>query len=85
MEDRAQDLRIKLCEIDNGRFEDIIHAVKLTDVCQDCDSFNMSVKDQRKAYRCHCMPSCIAATLNTRLVSYLNWKLGWISQEDHMK
>jgi len=80
----ALDLRIALCEIDNGRFEDIIHTLKLSDECAMCDFFNLSIKDLRQGYRCRCSPSCIAATLHPEIVSYLNWKLGWIEESEHI-
>lgn len=80
----ALDLRIALYEIDDGRFKDILHVLKFNDSCSKCDFFNLSIKDERWRYRCNCMPSCIAATLHPNAVSYLNWKLGWIDNEEHL-
>ena len=75
------DLRIALCEIDGGRFKDIIHTFIISDECAKCDYFNLSINDPNQRYRCRCSPSCIAATLHPDLVSYLNWKLGWVNYE----
>ena len=77
------DLRINLCEIDNGRFADIIHALKINDACDKCDYFNPTIQDHNKRFRCHCLGSCIAATLHPNLQSYLWWKLGWIEESSH--
>lgn len=81
--DREPDIKIKLCEIDGGRFKDIIQALDITDVCGRCNYFNLSINDRTKGYRCHCTGSCIAATLHTKLISYLNWKMGWITEKQH--
>lgn len=81
---KTVDLHAALCEIDNGRFKKIIHALKPGDSCSSCHSFNLSVKDIWKQYRCRCMPSCVAATLHPDLISYLNWKMGWIRESEHL-
>jgi len=78
------DLRIALCECDNNRFDDIIHALEIGDKCSSCDFFNLAIKDKKQQYRCRCMPSCIAATLHPNAVSYLNLKLGWIDEKEHL-
>ncbi len=79
-----RDLVCALCEVDNGRFEDIIHVIKFTDSCAECDHFNLSINDWRRGYRCKCMPLCAAATLSKELISYLNWKLNWIDERQHL-
>lgn len=78
-------LHIDLCEIDYPRFVKIIEALQIDDTCIKCDFFNLSIKDQRQQYRCKCSPSCIADTLHPRLISYFNWKLGLITQEEHFE
>jgi len=79
-------LRIALCEIDKGRFEDIIHALRIKDVCAICSYFNRSLTPSpENQYRCHCLGTCIDATLHPQAVSYLNWKLGWIDEATHRK
>lgn len=78
-------LKQSLREIDDGRFKDIVNAMNVHEICGDCDHFNLSLKDQGKGYRCKCMPSCIADTLSDKLISYMNWKLGWIDEKDHLK
>jgi len=78
------DLVLKLREIDAGRFGKLLRALEVTEECGRCDHFNLSVNDPDKGYRCYCESSCIAATLSPRLISYLNWKLGWITQGKHL-
>jgi hypothetical protein len=80
----ALDLKIALCDIDNGRFEDIIHVLRFVDSCSKCSHFNLSINDQFEGYRCKCAPKCIAATLSNKLLSYLNWKIGWIDEKQHL-
>ena len=75
----------KLCEIDKGRFRGLINGINVSETCQKCNSFNLAIKDKWKSYRCAVAGTCPAATLHPHLVSYLNWKLGWISGKDHMK
>lgn len=75
------ELRMALCEIDNGRFDDIIHVLKFTDSCSSCGYFNLAAKDR---YRCRCAPLCIAATLHPDLISYINWKRGWIDENEYL-
>ena len=76
------DLKQSLCEIDNGRFLKVINTFSISDACSKCDYFNLTIQNKRQAYRCRCSPSCIAATLHPEIVSYLNWKLGWIKDTD---
>lgn len=76
-------LKLDLCEIDNGRFEDVVHAIGVKDVCGQCGYFNPTIKDPMKRCRCYTMPGCIAATLHPNLQSYLWWKLGWIEEAEH--
>lgn len=71
-------LRILLCEIDDRRFEDIVHVLGITDKCGMCDFFNLSIKDKTKQYRCRSAPKCIAATLHPDVIVYLNTKMGWV-------
>lgn len=78
-------LKESLCDIEGGRFKNIINAMNVEEVCGKCDHFNLSINDPSEGYRCKCMPSCIADTLSSKLISYLNWKLGWIDEKDHMK
>jgi len=78
------DLSIALCECDNNRFDDIIHVLNIGDKCSVCDFFNLAIKDEQQQYRCHCIPNCIAATLHPNVVSYLNFKLGWIDEKEHL-
>lgn len=84
-EDLKDNERFKetLCEIDNRRFERIILAMNICDVCEKCNYFNPTINDPMKAYRCFVFTGCIAATLHPRVQSYLWLKLGWISEKEH--
>jgi len=82
--DNNDTLMDTLCKIDKGRFKDLITAINVSETCQKCNSFNLAIKDKWKSYKCCCAGSCPAATLHPHLVSYLNWKLGWISENEHM-
>lgn len=79
------DLQTALIDIEDGRFKNIINALEIKEVCGECDHFNLSIQDPREGYRCKCTPSCIAATLNTSVISYLNYKLGWIDELAHFE
>jgi hypothetical protein len=72
-------LRLKLCEIDNGRYEDIIHVLDIKEFCAECYYFNKSILDPLAAFRCRIAPKCIAATLHPALIMYLNIRLGWVN------
>lgn len=76
-------LKLDLCEIDGGRFEDVVHTLDVKDICEKCGYFNPAIKDPGQRYRCHTMPHCIAATLHPRMQSYMWWKLGWIDEAAH--
>jgi hypothetical protein len=75
------DLTDKLKKIDNGRFEKIMSVLDISDVCFECGYFNLTKGD---FYRCRVFPGCIGATLSKDLISYLNWKLDFISSEEHL-
>lgn len=75
------DFKIALLEIDNGRFEDMIHALNVVKECEQCGFFNPA---KSEIYRCYCIGSCIAATLHPNLQSYLRWKLGWQDEAAHL-
>ncbi len=80
----ANNLKKSLYAIDNGRFKDIINVLDVSDECATCDFFNLTIKNERHQHRCKCMSSCIAATLHPDVISYLNWKLEWISANKHL-
>ncbi len=80
----GEQLKIAIIDIDKGRFKKVINTFNLGNVCAKCDYFNYSINDKRKRYRCYCIPSCLSATLNPRVISYINCKLGWITKEDHI-
>ena len=72
------DLKAKLCDIDDGRFEDIIHTLSIPDDCSKCKYFNLSTEDKTQAYKCYISSSCIAATLSSDVIEHMNQELGWI-------
>jgi len=71
--------------IDNGRFKALLDHFTLDDNCFKCNFFNLSIKDVGFGFRCYSCPSCPAATLHPRVISYLNWKSGLITAEEHEK
>lgn len=79
----TKNFKIRLLEIEDGRFSGIINALNVHDYCAECAYFNPTINDTSKGYRCKCVPSCIAATLHPDLQSYLWHKLGWIDQDTH--
>lgn len=68
-------LKEKLIEVDNGRFKKLILSLNVTSSCEKCFHFVPTIKDQSKAYRCKCVPTCIAATIHPDLQEYLWSKL----------
>ena len=74
----------RLKEIDNGRFAKLIDAIDVTEECQQCFYLNPKVTDPGMGYRCRCVGSCIAVTLSNEVKSYLFWKLGEITEEQHV-
>ncbi len=74
----------RLKEIDNGRFVDIINPLLIMDACPHCFYLNPKVTDPALGFRCHSIGSCIAATLSDDFKSYLFWKLGEITEEQHL-
>lgn len=84
---KTTQLRIDLCEIDPGRFDNIIHALDgLCGTCKKCAYFNKSLpNDGSNLYRCRVIGSCPAATLHPDVVSYFNWKLGWIPEKQYLQ
>lgn len=74
----------RLKEIDKGRFAKLIDAISVTDECQQCFYLNPKISDSGLGYRCRSAGSCIAATLSNEVKSYLFWKLGEITEEQHM-
>lgn len=78
------DLTELLYSIDNGRFERLRDVLKIDNVCWGCSYFNQTLeKTPYNTYRCNCAPSCIAATLNPALISYLLWRTGIKTEEQH--
>jgi hypothetical protein len=74
----------KLIAIDEGRFSNLIKGLNVMDECYNCFYLNPKITDPRLGYRCKCAGSCIAATLSEQVLSYLFWKLGEISEKQHL-
>ncbi len=72
-------------KLDCGIYSNLLSLCNLDDSCFDCDSFNLSIKDKYKRYRCRCAPNCLPATIHPHLLSYFNWKIGLIDGREHMK
>jgi hypothetical protein len=72
----------KLIEIDQGRFKKIVETFDIQGICFECRCFNQNAKD---GYKCACTPSCIGATLHPKVNSYLLWRLGLITEDEHHK
>ena len=77
-----KNFKLRLLDAEPGRFDDIIHALDVKDFCEDCFFWDSSL-GPRHAYRCACMPKCIGETLSESMKSYLKWKLGNITEEQH--
>lgn len=74
----------RLLEIDGGRFSSLIGSLGVSDVCYTCYYLNPKVIDPGQGYLCKCVGSCMAATLSPELKSYLFWKLGEITERQHV-
>jgi hypothetical protein len=74
----------KVKQIDSGRFFDLIDSVQIDNSCLKCYSFAPDVDDPRMGFRCYCIGSCPAATINQKVWSYIFWKLGEIHEQSHI-
>lgn len=83
---KPDSLRAKLLSVDNGRFKDVLVAIKVKKVCWECAYFIPPAIDPTAGfYRCKCMPLCIATTLSPELLSYLLWKVELLAENDRKK
>ena len=60
----------ELCQVDDGRFKPLIDTLNVTDTCRGCHYFDNNI-DKQYSYRCHCLGSCIDATVSRQLKEYL--------------
>jgi hypothetical protein len=67
----------KLCEIDHGKYEDIVHVMDINDNCAQCGYFNLGLPDIISFQPCRSIPRCIAVTLSNEVVRKMNHLLGW--------
>lgn len=72
----------RLCEIEDGRFADIVNVMDIKPVCEDCQAFDDSIP---QGYRCAIAPNCIGATLHKHLKSYFLLRLGKKTHAEHME
>lgn len=79
-----KDLKKKLIAIDNGKFEKIIKSLTVKPICGECYYFMPTIQDPGHGYRCKISGTCIADTLDKRLLSYLWWKLELITKDEHL-
>jgi len=75
----------RLKEIDGGRFSKLIDSLQVSDECLKCYYLNPKITDPGLGYRCHCIGSCIDATLSDEVKSFLLWKLNEITEEQHIR
>jgi len=74
-----------LYTIDGGKFNDLMQGMKPKDECFKCSYFNHTLPNiEENQYGCRTVPGCMAATLNNSLISYLLFKTGVISYEEHI-
>jgi len=66
--------------IDNNRFEKILDSFNITKECLNCRIF---IFNKEHSYRCAASPGCVAVTLSSKIISYLNWKINIISEKEH--
>jgi hypothetical protein len=83
MGSKKSEFKRRLKEIDYGRFRKLIDVLDVVDECQRCFFLNPKVSDPGMGFRCRCAGSCIADTLSNGVKSYLFWKLGEITEEQH--
>lgn len=81
---KIENFKLKLSQIDNGCYIGLIAAFEFRDACSDCYAFSPLQRDPGMQYRCRCLGSCPAETLSKEMKSYLWWKLGVISREQHV-
>jgi len=79
-----KDFKAALKKIDNGRFSKFIEVFNADDHCFDCYHLNPLITDPGKGYRCCCFPGCLGDTCSVAFKSYLFWKLGVITEKQHM-
>lgn len=75
------DLEDRIIACDKGRFEGLVKGMRVKDVCLDCTYFNPKGAG---GYRCAVSPTCIGVTLSSELNSYILWKIGEKTSEEHM-
>ena len=68
--------------MENGRFKRLIDAINISDECFKCCYFNFKEKCHNK---CASIPTCFGSTLSRSTKSYLLWKLGIITQDEHFQ
>ena len=79
-----QRLQERLYKIDEGAFAQMISLFDIKDKCEWCCSFNKLLGANAQE-PCDLFPLCIGTCLSNELLSYLNYKLGNITEKEHYK
>ena len=74
----------KLNHIDNGRFKGLVDEVGMKEICFKCAYMDTRLP-AGMGYKCFCVGSCFPATFHPHVVSYIAWKLGWKTSEEHVR
>ncbi len=69
--DSTIDYKLAVCEIDNGRFQNVIHAFKMNDSCHKCGY----LRPNGEMYRCAVIGGCPGVTLSQRTKDYIERKI----------
>jgi len=74
-----------LYTLDDGKFNGLMQGMKPKNECFKCTYFNHTLPNiEENQYGCRAAPGCMASTLNNSLISYLLFKTGVISYEEHI-
>lgn len=60
--------KVKLKQIQNERFWELINSLEIEDCCENCQTFDKSKGD---VYLCAILGTCIGITLSERMKEYL--------------
>jgi hypothetical protein len=72
----AKEFMEKAMALEDGRFKRLLLSFDLKDVCLFCHYFAPDVNDQRKGYRCRCIPMCPGVTISKECLDYIFKSLG---------
>ena len=75
-------LQERLYKIEDGRFAQIISLFEVKEKCEWCSAFNELLGEDCRDV-CDQFPYCIGTCLSKEMLSYLNYKLGNITEGEH--